>query len=239
MTGSQITSFAALSRPEPLHLQIADRIRQAIDTRPIPPGDRLPTEHELAAEFGVSRNVIREAIACLRSDGVVDSRQGIGAFVLPPQDRQAIRLERKTLTRTKMRDLFELRAILEIEAAGLAALRADAAQIDRIGRALDRMRDSRNWASEGIEADLDFHRAIADATGNSHLLTFLDFIAQAMRESIQQARETNGLTRIAQTAIAEHTPIHAGIAARDPAAARQAMQDHIRGAALRIGLSLE
>ena len=114
--------FGKVGRAEPLHKKVAAMISREIAAGRVQPGDRLPTEHELAQTFEVSRNVVREAIACLRSDGVVESRQGLGAFVVQPELRQAIRIDTDELQQSgNLRSLFELRAMLEVEAAGLAA----------------------------------------------------------------------------------------------------------------------
>src|ERR1700761_2958309 len=113
MAESKGSPFGQVGRAAPLHLKIAALISREIDRGQFKPGDRLPTEHELAAQFDVSRNVIREAIACLRSDGVIDSRQGVGAFGLEPKDRQTIRIDGSDLQKAQnIRSLFELRAIL-------------------------------------------------------------------------------------------------------------------------------
>lgn len=239
MSTERKSSFGALGRAEPLHLKVAALIQREIDRGQFKPGDRLPTEHELASEFSVSRNVIREAIACLRSDGVIDSRQGIGAFVLSPEERQSIRIDSGALRDTaKIRGLFELRAILEIESAGLAALRRSESQLADIGVALEGMSGAAKWSAASIDADLEFHRRIAVATGNDYMVTFLSFISQTMRETIQQAREANELEAVVEATIAEHMPIYEAISKGNVEAARRAMQQHIKGAARRLGIEL-
>ncbi len=239
MSARRKSAFGAVARAEPLHLKVASLIQREIDRGRLKPGDQLPTEHELAAQFSVSRNVVREAIACLRSDGVLDSRQGVGAFVLPPEGRLSIRIDSASLRESpKIRGLFELRATLEIESAGLAASRRTEEQLNDIARALDKMTGADKWSDIGIDADLEFHRRVAMATGNDYMVTFLSFISQTMRETILEARISNELEEVVEATIAEHAPIYEAIAKSDVAASRRAMQRHIRGAARRLGVEL-
>ncbi len=231
--------FGKVGRAEPLHKKVAAMISREIAAGRVQPGDRLPTEHELAQTFEVSRNVVREAIACLRSDGVVESRQGLGAFVVQPELRQAIRIDADELQQSdNLRSLFELRAMLEIEAAGLAAERGSKKQLAAVSDAWARMSGSEKWSDAGIDADLDFHRALAAATGNQYLVTFVTYLANQMRETIIAARRKHGLEPIVETTIAEHERICDALMARDAEAARQAMRAHIRGAAQRLGINL-
>jgi len=116
-------NFGQVRRNEHLPAQIAATIGQEIASGNLKAGDKLPTEHELAKTFGVSRSVVREAIAQLRNEGLIDTRQGVGAFVLPPQSRPVLRIESAKLANPEsFRSLFQLRVPLEVEAAGLAAL---------------------------------------------------------------------------------------------------------------------
>ena len=239
MTTEKRGSFGSLGRQEPLPIKVAALILREIDGGQFKPGDRLPTEHDLATTFDVSRNVIREAIACLRADGVLDSRQGVGAFVLPLEERQSIRIDANSLRESSnVRRLFELRSILEIESAGLAALRRTQSHLADIEEALEGMSGTDKFSSAGIDADLEFHRRIAAATDNDYMVTFLRFIAQNMRETILEARKSNGLEAVVEVTIEEHTPIYTAIADQDQTAARAAMQRHIEGAARRLGIVL-
>ncbi|TJV25737.1 MAG: FadR family transcriptional regulator, partial [Mesorhizobium sp.] len=203
------------------------------------PGARLPTESQLADKFGVSRNVVREAIAQLRADGMVEARQGVGAFVMAPEQRTAIRIDREALKdQRNMEQLFELRSILETESATLAAARCTSDELDAIKAALDRMGGEERWEDGSIEADLLFHRAIARATGNSYIYTFISFVCEQIRQSIHYARLTNPLHDLVEVNVAEHVRIYDALAARDPQAAGEAMRRHIDGAASRVGVEL-
>ncbi|WP_292327816.1 FadR/GntR family transcriptional regulator, partial [Mesorhizobium sp.] len=199
----------------------------------------LPTEQELSEKFGVSRNVVREAIAQLRADGMIEARQGVGAFVLAPQQRAAIRIDREALKDThNMERLFELRCILEAESAALAAARRGQEHLDSIKAALDRMGGEERWEEGSIDADLLFHREIARATGNSYIHTFISFVCEQIRQSIHYARLTNPLHDLVEINVGEHVRIYEALVAGDPAAAEAAMRTHIIGAANRVGVKL-
>ncbi|MDO9418210.1 FadR/GntR family transcriptional regulator [Pararhizobium sp.] len=232
--------FSQISRSEHLPARIASQIGREIADGRLGSGVKLPTEHELAKTFGVSRSVVREAIAQLRNEGMVETRQGVGAFVTPPQRRQTIRIESDTLVDPQsFRSLFQLRVPLEIESAGLAALHHTSAQLAKIDEALDQMSGIHKWTDEGIAADLAFHRAMAAATGNEYFDLVLGFIAERISSTISLARSRGELEKIIDLTIAEHAAIRTAVAARDAAAARLAMRAHILGAAARLSLDLD
>ena len=210
-----------------------------IETGVLEPGGRLPTEQQLSAKLGVSRKVIREAIAQLRADGLVEARQGVGAFVLAPEQRAAIRIDRQALQEAgNIERLFELRSILETEAARLAATRCSAVQLSAIKGHLDRMGGEEKWEEGSIDADLAFHREIARATDNSYILSFISFVCEQIRQTIYIARQTNPLHDLVRVNVGEHVRIYEALRARDPAAAADAMREHIRGAAERAGVQI-
>lgn len=222
-----------------LPLRVATVLAREIEQGELQPGSRLPTEPQMAERFGVSRNVVREAIAQLRADGMVEARQGVGAFVLAPEQRAAIRIDREALkTGDNMERLFELRRILEVESAALAAARRNATHLAAIKAALDRMSGEERWQDGSIEADLLFHREIARATGNGYIHTFISFICEQIRQTIHYARLTNPLHDLVEVNVAEHVRIYEMLVAGDPAGAGEAMRRHITGAAERVGIIL-
>lgn len=233
--------IGALGRMPQLPSRVAAAITQEIAAGRLKQGDRLPPEQALADRFGVSRNVVREAIARLRSDGVVQSRQGVGAFVVGSEATAMLRIDAELMNdRLVFQNVFELRAILEIRAAGLAARRADGEQRAAVSEALERMRNAADWAVDGVAADLDFHRVVAQATGNPYIATVVGFLSGQMRQSISFMRHNRADPdgSLARMNIAEHSAIHDAILARDPAAAREAMHRHITSAARRLGYDL-
>lgn len=193
-------------------------------------GSRLPTETQLAEDFGVSRTVVREAIARLRSDGLVVTRQGLGAFVAESLEAVPFRIEADTTVPHRYaRELLELRLGLETEAAALAAERASASQIVEIGCALEAM-VARMQASEegGVEEDLRFHRAIAQATNNGMYQNFLAFLERHLRQQLVMTRRNTARAGRSVEIEAEHRMILAAIDGRDPGGAREAMRRHLR-----------
>lgn len=229
----------AIGAPEPLSTRVADHLSREIRSGRIAPETRLPTEHDLTRELGVSRNVVREALAQLRADGLVYVRQGAGTFALAPEDSKVIRLDPQTLGQAAdLGQLFELRAVLETEAAGLAATRIDATGLAVLAQALDRMRGSERTRDASVAADLEFHREISRATGNGYILTFTAYIAGQIRDTIYLARRSQPIEIVVGETITEHEAILAALQAGDEAAARRVMRRHILRSGLRAGAEL-
>lgn len=215
-----------------MHDSLADRtagrLLAFISDRHLRDGDRLPPEHELTTALSVSRTVLREAVAGLRAQGRLTSRRGSGVFVatpkfgirLAPDDTGSI----PDLLRT-----MELRAAVEIEAAGLAARRRNGPQLDAIRTAFAAtLRRERETAS----ADFAFHRAIADATGNDRFGWFLDELGAALipRGRLLASTVTQDYHVLLE---AEHRAILTAIEAGDVTLARDAMRQHLGGSAQR------
>lgn len=232
--------FGEIRRNEQLPARIASEIVRQITEGSWQPGHKLPTENSLAHSFGVSRSVIREAIAQLRNEGLIETRQGVGAFVTEPDQRHAIRIEPETLADLNhFRSLFQLRMALEIEAAGLAAAHRTSEDMRKLDEALAEMSGREKWSDEGIDADLAFHRALAVATHNEYFPLVLGFIAERISQAIKAARARAVLEEIVEITIAEHIAIRDAIYQRDPLKAREVMRSHVVGAASRVNLKLE
>lgn len=235
------TEITTLGRSPQLPSRVAAAIASEIVGGRLKEGDRLPTEEALASKFGVSRSVVREAIAHLRSNGVVHSRQGVGMFVAKPSETTVLRIDADMLNdRLVFSNVFELRAILEIKAAALAAFRADKKQLKEIAGALSRMMNAKNWSEDGVTADLDFHQAVAVASGNSYMGVVVGFLSGQMRQSIMFMRQNQSDMdgTLVATNIAEHSAIYEAIRERSPARAVAAMRNHITNAAMRLGYEL-
>lgn len=162
--------------------EIVDRIAGEIRSGRLAAGTRLPTESELMAAMGVSRTVVREAVSALRAEGLVLTRQGIGAFVAADTSRATFRIaSRPNDAQGSIGDvvgIIELRLAIEVEAAALAAERATRAERTRINVALSRMGKAIALGRSAVAEDFAFHRAIAEATHNPHYASFLDFLGQ-------------------------------------------------------------
>ena len=235
-----MADFAHIKRSEHLPTRIAAEIGREIAEGRIAPGKKLPTEHILASTFGVSRSVVREAIAHLRNEGLVETRQGVGAFATEIQQRQSIRIEAGSLgDQNHFRSLFQVRYTLETEAAGLAALHHSVDDLAKLDQALAQMTGAEKWTDQGIVADLAFHKAVAAATHNEYFLQFVGFIAERIHIAINAARASAVLEEIVEVTIAEHVAVRDAIATREPIAAKTAMRRHLNGAAKRLSLELE
>ena len=231
-----------LRRGPHLPALVASSVSREIAEGRLRPGDRLPSEQALASLFGVSRNVVREAIARLRFEGLVWSRQGRGAFVSETgRDSGAgtplvLRLEPLGgPDAAAFASLFQLRDLLEVPAAALAAGLRDAADLDRMRAACAGMRAAPYGSVAWLAGDLDFHQAIASATRNPYVQQIVAFTAGQVRESMLAAGQARS-DDLAQATLDEHARILDTIEAGDPEAAAGAMRGHLAGAMRRIGL---
>ena len=226
-----------LNRGPHLPALVASSISREIAQGRLKPGDQLPTEQILATTFGVSRNVVREAIAKLRSEGRVWSKQGRGAFVTENTDLLVLTIDRDTLRESgAFVGLFELRKILEVEAAALAALRRSQDDLAKMRSAVKRMPAGPYGSVQWLKADLEFHLAITQATGNHYMTQFLAFISERVRESILAAGGgSQGSDEMAKATLAEHKSILAAIEVGDVTAAHDAMRLHLDNASQRLG----
>ena len=229
-----------IGQPDHLPTRVAAHIVREIKEGRLKSGEKLVGENTLAERYGVSRNVIREATSQLRADGVIRARQGVGAFVMPPEASNVIRLDPETLrSRQGLAQLFELRGILETEAAALAAPRMTDKNMAVLREALDRMSGSERREEGSIDADIAFHAEIARATGNEYISTFINYIALQIRQSIHLARRNGSEETVINPTLAEHDAIYHALEERDAVKARAAMRDHIRGAAERVAAPLD
>jgi len=211
--------------------ELARRIASQVLNGELPVNSRLPTVEEMAARFGVSRTVIRESIALLKSDGLIVVRHGSGMFVAADPRRRPLRIDPDNVT--GVRDVIaivQVRLGLEVEAAGLAASAHTSAQLRRIAAALKGMKEAARKHMLAIDEDRMFHTEIAAASGNKYFVTFLEFLGRYIipRSKIRVGRGTEGeRTRYLAKLEEEHTSIFEAIKARDPERARQAMRSHL------------
>lgn len=212
---------------------IAD-LRARISGGALQPGDKLPTEQQLVEEFGVSRTVIREAIAGLRADGLIEPRHGVGVFVLePPKNAAKLSfLDDDTQRISSVIETLELRAAVEIEAAGLAANRCSPAQAARIRERFDDMSACIARGETAEDADFAFHTAIAEATNNQQFREFLEFLGRRTipRSQLKGLNADDYATiRNEERLQEEHRAIMQAICTHEPDQARDAMRTHLKG----------
>lgn len=207
-----------------LYQQAAAAIAAAIERGDYRPGQRIPSERELADEHKVSRPTIREALIALEVTGLVRSRHGSGIFVVdnPPADARPLSLDIGAFELTEARRLFEG------ETAALAALSISDADLERLEALVVEMERENQEKVSGERADREFHLAIARATRNSAIVGVVESLWDARYNSplcmhmLERARSVG-----VQPRIDEHLVILQGLRDRDPVAARAAMRDHL------------
>ena len=224
------SAFQPLSAPRSLTHELVARLAADITSGKLPPGSQLPTEQEMIKATGVSRTVVREAVAALRAEGLVVTRQGVGAFVADVA-RRPFRIDLDGLhSLREVLDVMELRTGMEVEAAGLAAERGTAAQIRKIEAAFEAIARAIARGDGAVDEDFAFHRSIAEATGNAQFLRFLDYLGrhiiprQSIRVTSPRMKDSVAYLRTIQ---AEHRDIVDAIRASSPSQARAAMRRHL------------
>jgi GntR family transcriptional repressor for pyruvate dehydrogenase complex len=215
-------------RTSRLYEQIVQQIEELILGGVLKPGDQLPAERDLAQRFGVSRTAVREAVKCLREKGLLEAFSGKGTFVTNSTS-QAIRQSLDLMTRIGQLEglthLVELRQILEPEIAGLAATRMDDQLLTTMREAVATMDNNLQDPDAYIEADLDFHLAMAEAAGNPLVLSLLDSIVGLLREQRLRIFRVDGGPERGQF---HHKRILEAIERRSSEAARELMRAHLQ-----------
>jgi GntR family transcriptional regulator, transcriptional repressor for pyruvate dehydrogenase complex len=195
----------------------------------LPAGHKLPSEAELIDEYGVSRTVVREAVTRLRAEGLVETFQGRGSFVLAMPEPTSFTVESAAIrTHHDVLDMIDFRLGIESEAAALAAARADTVAGEKIRAALDAFVNAA--PEDQVEADFGFHRAVAAATGNRFYLDLLDSLGPMMimlpRTRLGDAYSLTDATHVDRVR-REHDSVAAAIIAGDADTARAAMRVHL------------
>ncbi|WP_420963675.1 FadR/GntR family transcriptional regulator [Brucella sp. IR073] len=217
-----------------LTTRLADALRRAIATGQFPPGSKLPSEAQLTETHGVSRTVVREAIAALRADRLVETRQGAGVFVLEGRAQPPAPLSLRNIDHARvssMIELLELRTAVEVEAAGLAALRRSPAQEEVILERHYAVRLCLEAGQPTSEADFAFHLAIAEATNNPRFREFLALIGKNVipRAALRNDDSESDQESYIGLLLDEHEEIVTAISSGDEDGAREAMRRHLRG----------
>lgn len=210
-----------------LYEQIVEQIEQSILEGALKPGDQLPAERELALQFGVSRTAVREAVKALREKGLVEAYTGRGTFVCDGTSeavRQSFDLMVKFGLPEATVHLAQLRQMLEPEIAALAALQIEPQLLATMREAVAVMDRSLRDPNAYIEADLDFHLALAEAAGNPLILSLIDSIVGLLREQRRGIFYVEGGPERGQY---HHKRILDAIERHDSSASREAMLAHL------------
>ena len=224
--------IAAPRRPRTLGLALVEALGERIRDGRLATGDKLPTESEIMAEFGVSRTVVREAISKLQASGLVETRHGIGTFVLGLAEGNGFRIAPEQFaTLRDVISVLELRIGVETEAAALAAGRRTADNLAAMRRALDAMTQAVEEGRDAVAADFQFHSEIARATQNDHFAQLMATLGAMIIPRARLDTGTGDVDRERQAYLrrvnAEHESILDAITAQDADAARAAMRTHL------------
>ena len=229
-------------RARNLTQSVVDALSERIRQGEFHAGEKLPTESALMAQFEVSRTVVREAISRLQAAGLVETRRGVGSFLLEASREQQVHIQtHHVLTVLDVMAILELRISLETEAAGLAAVRRTQTQLQGLRETLDDFARSVSLShrDEGgaVISDRAFHLQLATATGNRY---FYDILAQLGRSMIPRSRvdsaalaEINRAGYLSRVHL-EHEDIFAAVQRRDPDGARAAMRIHLANSRERL-----
>jgi len=214
--------------------QLINILRREIRTEKLQPGERLATEQQLVARFQVSRTVVREAIASLRAEGLIVTRQGAGAFVAEGAANRPFRIAPDDLrSLAEVLNVMQLRLAVEIEAAGLAAENRNGRALNELGRTLDQIDDAIRAGEVAIGEDFAFHFAIAAATGNPQFERFMRFLGSVIipRQTLRVGLDDPDERRAYLTKIqVEHRAIYAAIRDASVEDARRATRLHLEHA---------
>ena len=226
-----MTAATLQRRPPKLAHEIVESLGGRIRSGGLAAGDKLPTEADLMADFSVSRTVVREAISRLQAAGLVETRHGVGTFVIAPPGPLSFRIAREQLaTLDDVIAMLELRIGVEVEAAGLAAQRRTDDNLARMRAALDSFVAATEARRNAVGADFEFHLEVMRATQNTHFVRLLQTLGTAMiprarldKKTVNDEARQNYLRRVH----AEHESLLDAIVNRDPEAARAAARTHL------------
>lgn len=223
-----VAAFDSLGRPENLADEIAQQLRDRILNETLSPGQRLPTEQALGAQFGVSRNVVREAIARLKLTGLVETRHGVGTFVKQDIDNRPFEVAQDDLLDFRqLIDVYRLRVEIESGAAALAAVHRTQAQLDDLHQALKTLKEQPDDWEAGATSTVDFHLAVIHASNNPYFVRIMGHLSSALKDAVRTLRfRSSGTSRIHEEQL-EHARIVDAIERQDANAARQAMREHL------------
>jgi len=214
--------------------ELAQRLAAEILSGRLEPGARLPTEQELSLSTGVSRTVVREAVAALRADGLVITRQGLGAFVPSDVQRRPFRIDPDEVKSAKdVLQIVELRMGIEIEASGLAAERRTSQDLRQIEAALKSIETEIEAGGNAVDADFRFHLAVFRSVHNRYFPQLLEFLGNFIipRQILNVETDSdNERVRYLRKIQAEHVAIFEAVRARNTAAARNAARRHLSNA---------
>lgn len=222
--------FARIEQAPNLTGGLIEVLVAQIESGRLAPGQRLPTEQAIVAATGVSRTVVREALASLRARGLITTRQGLGAFVADRTTRRSFTISSGEVSLEDTLHVLELRMSIEVEATGLAAERRSEAELAEIQARFAAVCATKGEAGAGADEDFAFHRAILAATGNPYFTRVFDVFGSHLipRQRVRlEGMKAAELARYVRRLHQEHQAVLHAIETRDAAAGRKAAHDHL------------
>ena len=231
-----------LDRAPSLADVLAQRLAGDIAEGRYGPGEKLPSEQQIASTYGVSRPIVREAIGRLKHDGLITSRQGSGAFVAESGGASVFRLDVHNFTdRAEIESIIELLMAIESSATEIAAQRRTDHDLARIGTQLEAMQQAIERGDSGVDEDVAFHQAIVDATKNPFFKDLSTFLDRRVRSFIRTARANTAKLQTGHMMAVqeEHRAIFDAIKNQNSQAARLAAEEQLRRAAERLAIYMK
>lgn len=225
-------------QPRNLTEKVLDGLSAKIRNGEFIVGQKMPPESELMGMFGVSRTVVREAISRLQASGLVETRHGVGTFLLEPEGKSRLQIKTTNIfTMLDVMEILELRIALETEAAGLAAVRRTDEHVHKLRQILDDFASNLNGENNSVSSDIDFHLLVASATGNHYFYDILKQFGQAIiprtRLNLAPILEEKNASYLQRVHV-EHENILNSILRKDVEAAKAAMRTHLTNSRERL-----
>jgi len=211
--------------------QVIKEIERMIKENNLKPGDRLPSESELANYFSVSKSVVREAMRVLKTSGLIQSKPGIGAIICNPPSSIIITplLSMLLLNDLNFMDVFALRRGLEVEAASLAAQSATAEDLANLKKSNEALLTAVQKGAIGVDEDFEFHKILFLSTSNAIFIKLFNSISSVLKEGIKQSKlKSVEIPGRSMEGVEEHAAIIQAIELKDSRKARQSMRKHLQ-----------
>ena len=226
-----VLQIAQIQKSKSLTNDLADTLRAQIIKGDWDAGTKLPASKDIEKAAGVSRTVVREAVAILKAEGLIESRQGVGVFVAQRKNNKLFSIDQSEFDSFEdALQILELRMAVEIEMASMAANNRTQSQMDEISTALEKVNQKMHLLEDGRTEDFTFHLCIANASGNAYFTRFIEFIGSGVipaRELITNHSQTQEKQEFFTTICEEHERICEAIKNQDAKLAKQAMAIHL------------
>jgi GntR family transcriptional regulator, transcriptional repressor for pyruvate dehydrogenase complex len=229
----EAANFSRVVERKRLYQEVVEQVTDRVLNDHLQPGDRLPAERDLAAQLGVSRTAVREAIRALEEKGLVEVRQGAGTFVRSPDSEsvsQSLSLYLHTNV-TRYLQLMELREILDVEIAGRLAVQADREDLEQLNRRIARMWQLLDSPGEFAREDAAFHMDFYRAAKNDVLLMIMQPVMDLLEEAMEASFEEPGS---AESSLRLHERLVGAIAGGDVADARRTVRQILSRGEMRM-----